>query len=86
MQDTTCMYTEYFSSLKSTIVEKEHVNLSLLLVYPSWVNGISIKQTIWHLKLRSFLFDESLNDISQTCEMDVLIRFFDSSDNQVRVR
>ena len=32
------------------------------------------------------LFDESLNDITQNCEMDLIIRYFDSVENRVNVR
>ena len=31
-------------------------------------------------------FDESLNNETQNCEMDVLIRFFDAKDNKVKTR
>ena len=31
-----------------------------------------------------FCFDESLNNETQNCEMDVLIRFFDAKDNKVK--
>ena len=30
-------------------------------------------------------FDESLNDVRQTCQMDVLIRYFDSVDRKVKM-
>ena len=30
-------------------------------------------------------FDENLNDITQTCEMDTLIRYFNSEEDQVKV-
>ena len=31
-------------------------------------------------------FDESLNKLTQNCEMDLLLRYFDSSDDRVKVR
>ena len=31
-------------------------------------------------------FDESLNDMTQSCEMDLLIRYFDCSDDEVKTR
>ena len=31
-------------------------------------------------------FDESLNNKTQNCEMDILIRFFDAKDNKVKTR
>ena len=31
-------------------------------------------------------FDESLNKVTQNCEMDLLLRYFDSSDDRVKVR
>ena len=31
-------------------------------------------------------FDESLNNITQNCQMDILVRYFDSIDHKVRVR
>ena len=31
-------------------------------------------------------FHESLNDITQNCQMDILVRYFDSIDRKVRVR
>ena len=31
-------------------------------------------------------FDESLNDVTQSCQMDVLIRYFDSIDRKVKMR
>lgn len=31
-------------------------------------------------------FDESLNDITQNCQMDILVRFFDEIDQKVKVR
>ena len=30
-------------------------------------------------------FDENLNDITQTCEMDTLIRYFNNEEDQVKV-
>ena len=30
-------------------------------------------------------FDESLDDVRQTCQMDVLIRYFDSVDRKVKM-
>ena len=33
-----------------------------------------------------YSFDESLNDITQTCEMDLYIRYWDVIDNEVNVR
>ena len=32
------------------------------------------------------LFDESLNEQTQNCEMDILIRYFDDIENMVKVR
>ena len=31
-------------------------------------------------------FDESLNDVTQSSQMDVLVRFWDNSSNTVKVR
>ena len=31
-------------------------------------------------------FDDSLNDVTQKCEMDVLIRFWDDAENVVKMR
>ena len=31
-------------------------------------------------------FDESLNEVAQQCEMDIIIRFWDNNDNEVKVR
>ena len=33
-----------------------------------------------------FSFDESLNDMTQSCEMDPLLRYFDEIDCQVKVK
>ena len=33
-----------------------------------------------------YLFDESLNDITQSCEMDLYIRYWNVIDNQVSVK
>ena len=64
MQDTICMYTEYFSELKVNHCRERACEFVQSTPYlrpvssPSislWVNGISIKQTILHVKLRSFL-------------------------------
>ena len=32
------------------------------------------------------IFDESLNDVTQSSQMDVLVRFWDNSSNNVKVR
>ena len=32
------------------------------------------------------LFDESLNDVTQNCQMDILVKFFDSITCKVKVR
>ena len=31
-------------------------------------------------------YDESMNEVTQNCQMDVLIRYFDGDDKQVKVR
>lgn len=33
-----------------------------------------------------YSFDESLNDVTQTCEMDLYVRFWDTIENEVKVR
>ena len=40
-----------------------------------------------HLKSDCFVisFDESLNDYTQNCQMDILIRFFDHVEDRVKV-
>ena len=65
MQDTICMYIyRVLFELKLNHCREracEFVHSAPYLRPLSspcislWVNGISIKQTIWHLKLRSFL-------------------------------
>ena len=37
-------------------------------------------------EIHVFSFDLSLNEATQTCEMDVYIRFWDSLENEVKVR
>jgi hypothetical protein len=32
------------------------------------------------------IFDESMNDVTQNCEMDLLVRYWDNDDNKVKVR
>ena len=57
------------------------VNFGIARHFVSVLNhGIS-KSAIYSLS-----FDESLNKRSQECEMDLLIRFWDETDNDVKVR
>ena len=38
------------------------------------------------IKKSEFYVDESLNDNTQDCKMDVLIRYFDADDNKIKTR
>ena len=38
------------------------------------------------LDLYVICFGESLNDVTQSCQMDVLIRYFDSIDRKVKMQ
>ena len=39
-----------------------------------------------HPTLKIYLFDESLNDVLQSCETDLLLRYFNSDDFTVKIR
>ena len=45
-----------------------------------------LKEMLKKSDLYVICFDESLNDITQSCQIDVLIRYFDSVDRKVKMR
>ena len=45
-----------------------------------------LKTSIDRSDIFSFSFDESLNEATQTSEMDFYVRFWDVSENKVNVR
>ena len=44
-----------------------------------------LKEMLKKSDLYVICFDESLNDVAQSCQMDVLIRYFDSVDRKVKM-
>ena len=44
-----------------------------------------LKETLKKSDLYVICFDESLNDVIQSCQMDVLIRYFDFADRKVKI-
>ena len=44
-----------------------------------------LKRMLKKSDLYGICFDESLNDVTQSCQMDVLIRYFDSADRKVKI-
>ena len=45
-----------------------------------------LKEMLKKSNLYVICFDESLSDVTQSCQMDVLIRYFDSIDRKVKMR
>ena len=44
-----------------------------------------LKETLKMSDLYDICFDESLNDVTQSCQMELLIRYFDSVDRKIKM-
>ena len=57
------------------------INHGLAAFFKSVLNAASKS-----LNIHVFCFDESLNEVTQTCEMDIYIRYWNDNSNTVNVR
>ena len=74
----------------SAITSNFHVGPGKLKYMTNWgiapyVKG-QLKNSIDKAEYVVISFDESLNHITQSCQMDLLLRYWDNHDQQVKVR